>query len=1443
MKRIITWHAGFRYGLALLSFCACLCSWADGVLPSGATYRIVHAKTGKAVSNGNNSADNAAIVLAEPDASAPGQEWSVQQLREGSDVYVVYNAHYGKALDMALQMGGGLLQWAVAVSDNQNFLVKAVEGMVGTYQLLCAADESQALQGQEDGKLQMAAVADAENTYFSFTDLHKENRIDYPVTGMFYGIETYKDGLHLSNRGNTENNTPVSVNGEDWDKLRAACVWKMGETDKPGVYQLINETYNKAVDMMLGQSSPLTQWTPDLKSNDNQKIAFTEVEGLEGVYRLGSGNWYVTAQAGGMLRMGNDAANEDCYFVLTAMPGPEKLVRQWEDETFFEENKEPARAVFIPYASSASMQADAAYARPWLTPEKAEVLPLNGQWKLNYVDSPDKRPGEADFYADDADVSAWDTISVPSCLEMKGYGVPLYINDEYAFVDNPPAITMKNGLTNSVVSYRRTFTLPDGWDGKRVFLHFDGIYSAAFVWLNGHYVGYTQGANNTSEFDVTASVRKGENNVSVQVFRWSDGSYLEGQDMFHMSGIHRDVYLMATPRTFVSDHILTAELGNGGDYTQGSLKVRLAMDNRDAQAVRKTVRVRLLSPQGGEVAAQDVDFAFAEGETEKVADVDFAALSGLELWSAESPVLYTVEVVQLDADGREEMAFSTKYGFRHVAVKGGLVYVNGKRVYFKGVNSQDTHPVHGRSIDVATMLKDITMMKQANINTLRCSHYPRQPKMYAMLDYYGLYVMDEADLECHHNWSDNGGVYGGSIANCISNKETWKAAYLDRTVRMVAAHRNFPSILFWSLGNESGTGSNFTATYAKVKELDSRPVHYEGATRGGGAYTDFYSEMYPSVSLAQSHASGGTRNQPYFICEYAHAMGNGVGNLQEYWNAIEGSRYGVGGCIWDWVDQSVFAADDIKADRLLLRGFNNYKSGYDFPGPHQGNFVNNGLVNADRAWSPELTEVKKVYQYVKFGTFTPSTRKLVLSNAYTFLNLNSFYLKYTVLENGDEVETGTVDLPSVAAGSTTMVSVPYSYEPQTGVEAHITFEVCLKEQTPWAEAGYAVAASQSLLQERNATLPAVTEKGSPLTIDDTSSTAYVAISNDKLKMQFGRSGKLISWKYADMNMVKTDFNYYNFRWIENDSYCEKASGEGTKTMTCSLSADGSVATVEVDVKGSKCPYKMVYSIYSNGVVDIDVQFSPAEEDLRRIGLGVRFPGEFEEVEYYARGPWENYVDRKTGSFFGRYTTTVTDMFEPYAHPQTTGNREELRELTIKNPDTGDGLRIETQGQVAFSLLHYDDAAFSQSALHPGDLVPQADTYAHFDYMQRGLGNGSCGQNTGTLSQYACPSSGTQTYTLRFTPLVASAAGVRDQQAGVYGYRIGIDRETGNVVCEGNVEAGTSFAVYNVGGVKVAEASCAAPVSRVLVPLAGEPSGSYIVTVRGKDGVRTHKLLK
>ena len=549
-----------------------------------------------------------------------------------------------------------------------------------------------------------------------------------------------------------------------------------------------------------------------------------------------------------------------------------------EDETKFEDRKEKAHATFVPYASTASMQQDDCYKYPWLTPKRANYLLLNGKWKFRYTaDWKQGKPDKDDFWADNADVSSWKELQVPLNWEMAGYDVPVYNNVGYPFENKPPFITAFNDNfdKNPVGSYRRNFCLPDGWDqDKRVFLHFDGACSAIVVWVNGKYAGYSQGANTDAEFDVTHLVRKGDNNVSVRVYRWCDGSYLEGQDMWHLGGIHRDVYLVATPKTFVADHYITSALND--DYASGNLNVDLTLDNAAKERSEKTLEIELLDPQGKLVGKQEAQVAMTANDAQKHIRLTLDNLTGLKAWSAEQPNLYTV-IVRQKVGGKEEMVFSTKYGFRDVAIKGHLVYVNGMRVFFKGVNTQDIHPLYGHAIDVETMLRDVVLMKQANVNTVRTSHYPRQAKMYAMFDYYGLYCMNEADVECHNNHS-------------LSNNPTWRDAYVDRTERMVLRDRNHPSVVFWSLGNESGGGDNFQATYDKVKALlpgRDAWVHYEGY-KNGAKYSDFGSDMYPKVEVMKTHMDG-LNNKPYFICEYAHAMGQAVGNLQEYWNLIETS--------------------------------------------------------------------------------------------------------------------------------------------------------------------------------------------------------------------------------------------------------------------------------------------------------------------------------------------------------------------------------------------------------------------------------------------------------------------------------------------------------------------------------------------------------------------------
>ena len=1412
----------------------------------GGAYRLVNVATGKAVTNGDVAKHGTYLSVADVDNASLGQEWTFVSLSSKESAFALYNENYAQSFDMALSSStpGKLLQWDATCTDNQSFYVDVVDASAGIVQLLCKSDKELVLKVQSDGSLLMENGATGEYTHFRL-EYVKQNKVDYlPVVGKHFIIREQNSGYALNTRGNNVNNARVYID-EYKENSKENFVWQLRRTAANVEYcQLYGPYFSKAIDVALGGAKYPLLWDPSY-SNENQQLQFIPVEGQKGVYRINakkSGSWWGLKANGSELSMVSGYSSGS-LFVLEEMELDDlPTANVWEDETFFGENKEAGRAAYMPYASVAKMKSDARYRLPWLEPENAEYMSLNGMWSIKWVETIAERPGKDAFWGDGVDVSAWNTIKVPSCLEMEGYGDPLYINVNYPFKNNPPLIEMKDGLLNSVASYRKEFELPANWGNKRVFLHFDGIYGAAFIWMNGNYVGYTQCANNDAEFDVTAHMREGKNNVCVQVIRWSDASYLEGQDMWHMSGIHRDVFLYAAPKTFVRDHYITSELSAADGYKSGSMNVAVEMDNRDGVASEKSVEVALIAPDGSEVARKNVVFEFATGEKVKNANVLFENLAGLHLWSAETPELYTVEVVQKDATGKEEFVFSTKYGFRHIEIKGGLVYVNGEKVLFKGANLQDTHPVTGRSVDVATMLNDVKMMKQANMNTVRTSHYPRQAKMNAMFDYYGLYCMDEADVEAHYSW-EVGKEKGG-----ITNEDSWRAQYIDRTVRMVYRDRNFPSVIFWSLGNESGGGKNFGYTYAAVRALDPRPIHYEGASRAGTAHSDIYSEMYPLLTEVDDHANGkddtsypyyaNSQGQPYFMCEYAHAMGNAVGNLQEYWDAIENSKYGIGGCIWDWVDQSIYDAEDIKNGNFEVDGMNKYRTGSDYPGPHQGNFVNNGLVTADRAWSPELTNVKYVYQYIKFLSFDAAAKQLAIKNNYDFISLDGFYLRYAVLADGVEVENGVVEMPALAPNTEGIVVLPYSTTAAEGVELMLNVEICYKDAQTWVDRDYAIATAQYTLAERD---------NAPLAVNCNEEISLVKIadgyklSSSVMEMTFASNGTMRSWTVNGKTIAVEGPEYDNYRWVENDGPTEALSkyneknGIQSKSATFTLSEDKKSVNVVINASGWFCTYKFVYKITADGSLLIDAAYTVVPKDARRIGLSLVFPAEFEQVEYYAYGPFENYVDRRGGSTLGRYYTTVSDMFEPYPMPQSMGNREGLRDLLLFNPDEGYGIKVQTRGNIAFSVLHYKDVDL-KNAGHIWELQ-KGNVHAHFDCAQKGIGNGSCG-NVVTLDKYLIPQGGEYNCSLLFTPVADIESGVENIAENVLRFNVA----DGNLVCEGHFEASTSFVVYNMGGVKVAETVVPVPTDAVAIPVYGMPHGSYIVVVKDGLAARVHKIV-
>lgn len=857
--------------------------------------------------------------------------------------------------------------------------------------------------------------------------------------------------------------------------------------------------------------------------------------------------------------------------------------------------------------------------------------------------------------------------------------------------------------------------------------------------------------------------------------------------MWHLSGIHRDVYLVATPKVFVADHYITSSLNS--DATSGSMSVKLTVDNRNAVSANKTLQVSLLDRDGKEIATGTQTYS---GTAKAEKTVTFSSLSSLRPWSAEDPYLYTVVVSQKNENGTEEMAFSTKYGFKTVTISGTKLLVNGKRIFVKGVNTQDTHPEYGRAIDMETMLKDIKMMKQANVNTIRTSHYPRQPKMYAMMDAFGIYCVNEADVECHGNQG-------------LASNPSWQTAITDREVRMVKRDRNHPSVLFWSLGNECGAASNFSSAKTEMKKYDSRPIFYCDEDKNV-SYSDLHSNMYPTVypigdKEGTSSKSNGYNGKPYFICEYAHAMGQAVGNLKEYWDVIESSTGIIGGCIWDWVDQSVYdPARLVNGEKKDKNGFNYWISGYDCNSVHtnwspaigfQGNFLNNGIVTPDRTWTGKLSEVKKVYQYVKFSDFNASAKSVNIANKYAFMPISSdnFEIGYRVMKDGYLVENGKLEsFTTIDAGSYATVNLPIQTSASDDAEYLVNVELRVKKPTKanvadwtsWAEEGYSIADAQFSLSKQDTSngtakgtdgimgfpvLPSYTSAGGSLSVSGNTVTG-TDNNGKKYSIVFDSSGKMTSWTYEGKSLISAGPDFNSNRKVDNDGDSKNISfiNSTTTSIISALKENSNNATMSVEGSATGCSYTTDYTFYPDGTVDMKVTFTPSGT-LARIGLGMQFASGFENVEFYARGPRSNYSDRKTGSYLGRFTTTVDDMVDEMIHPQTFGDHEDLRELILTNKTAGVQLGVKVGGRASFSLSHYDETDWCKnnyslwnSKRHWYDLTRNPQVYAHFDYMQRGLGNNSCGGDS-CLSQYECPSSGSHSYTLRFKPQSAESINV------------------------------------------------------------------------------------
>ncbi len=1023
--------------------------------------------------------------------------------------------------------------------------------------------------------------------------------------------------------------------------------------------------------------------------------------------------------------------------VLDVLPLTEKSKdrHDWENQHIFGLNKEDGRATFVPYADMAEMLADEAYAYPWKYPSSTRYMLLNGNWKFHWAKQPSGRP--VDFYKMSYDVSQWDEIPVPSNWEMQGYGIPIYTNQKYPFKNNPPFIEPQKWCTsekepNAVGSYRRDFTLPGDWNDKEIFLHFNGIYSAAYVWINGKRIGYTQGSNNDAEFRITPYVRSGKNTLAVEVYRWCDGSYLEDQDMFRLSGIHRDVYLVATPKVRLRDIGLTSSISN--DLKEAELKIVADIHNYDRKAKNALLRVSLMDPEGRKIHSVSIHVGGINGNRGKRGSGTIKVPAPM-LWSAETPALYSVNIALEDNDGNILEAATQKYGFRKIEIKERKVYINNSRVLFKGVNRHDTHPRYGKAVPLESMIQDILMFKRFNINTVRTSHYPNDPRMYALFDYYGIYVMDEADIECHAN-------------ALLSYDKTWEPAFTDRVVRMVQRDKNHPSVVFWSLGNESGAGDNFMACYNEAKKLDNRIIHYAGKCD----VADMDSRLYPSIEGMISKDKE-PRDKPFFLCEYAHAMGNAIGNLDEYWDYIENrSDRMIGGCIWDWVDQGL---------NMRGRPENCYYMGGSFGDtPNDNDFCCNGIVTPDRRETPKLWEVKKVYQYVSLSL--AGDNRIDVHNRYAFLNLKEFELEYTVIKDGKEIYTGTLPLPDTPPGKRCELSLPYTAYITDGSDCFINLEVKLKEACRWAGAGHVVATEQLVLQKDSVYgLPVVNPTCMPdscaLSIID-SEWPFLHVRGACVDASFDRqNGCMTALRYNGRNVIHRQKGWAlnTFRFINNDSRDWQMPEKQITRFDWHIAENGCSAIVEFDIEETYgnvvIPYSMTYMFYANGEVDVNAKFkTPENFNLPRLSLQAFLNPALENIEWYGRGPMENYQDRKNAAYLGIYQSTVDGMRGNYVRAQTMGCRCDTRWLKLTD-DNGNGIRITSDSAFDFSALHYTDKDLKNVRFgHDLSDIKRAEVVLNLDCIQRGIGNGSCGP--GPRLEYEIQSDSVYEYSFRISPL-------------------------------------------------------------------------------------------
>ena len=1068
----------------------------------------------------------------------------------------------------------------------------------------------------------------------------------------------------------------------------------------------------------------------------------------------------------------------------------------WENPQNLSQGREESRAFFVPFANRAE-------ALKGKRSDSSLVKLLNGDWKFHWVPQPDKRP--MDFYKPETDVTGWANIDVPSNWQMRGYGTPIYSNQRYTFVrDWPRVMTAPRNKTeekytcpqsepNAVGSYRRDVDIPADWDGRRVFLQFDGVDSFFYLWVNGQKIGFSKDSRTAAIFDITDQVKPGKNVIAVEVYRYSDGSYLECQDMWRLSGIFRDVIMYSTPQVLVRDFFVHTDFKQNADgtsnYADSTLRVEVDVNNRSKATATSTVEGELINAAGQTIATmKSAPLTTAPGnETKTTIQVPVVKPA---LWSAEKPNLYRLLLTLKDEQGNIIETISRKIGFRDIKLLNGRFLVNGMPVKLKGVNRHESQHANGHTVTEEECRTELHIMKRGNINHIRNSHYPQPAFFYEMCDELGIYVCDEANIESH-------GYYYGELS--LSHPEEWKAQHVWRNKNMVEQSKNHPCVVIWSYGNEAGPGANFEAVRDWIKQRDpSRLTQYER----NNDLADLCSNQYPSVNWTREIA-GRKLHKPWYISEYAHILCNSMGNLADYWEAIDSSDSIIGGGIWEWIHQSYDQKVTLPDGRKVVRqAYGGDHGEY----PNDGIFCIKGVIYSDRTITPLYSEIRKVQQNAQFKLLGISedgkSLRVSLKNKHLFTNLDEFNGNWQISEEGDKVIASGNFSANVAPLQTVELSIPTDSIPAGTLKNdrvyYITLNLCLKERTEWAHAGYEIATEQLALPKefnnfssKEQTMKLV-ESNRP-TVRNTDNS--VVIIGHNFSVTFDKTtGGIRNYIVNGQQLIgeKSTVHLNSFRApLANDKWAmNQWLSNGMRNMTHSAGAmlvdqlPGGAVRIGVDItsrgkrkesldsrdydngkftvtdngpitaKDFHYVTQMVYTVLPNGYISVAAGIIPSENSivLPRLGYSISLPERFHNVKWFGRGPGENYPDRKAGSPIGIYTQDVNNMVERYPRPMEMGNRMDTEWVAVTD-NNGVGLLIaSTQGEsFNFSALPCTaDALFM--APHPEEIKRAGATVVNIDKLTLGLGGAACGPRP---IDRDIPLTQPTTFTFSLRPLLSS----------------------------------------------------------------------------------------